>query len=164
MKTRARLEGTGAPRRAYTGPMKVLELFAGIGGCAMSGQGGAEGGAAVDQDEAARATYAIRFDHPQHPRNLHHARPEWFARFDADLWWMSPPCQPYTRRGLKRDVDDSRAQGLLSLLPRIDRCRPPFVALEKALATDGSSDVPAVGPVIPQRFEKLLFRDELLRA
>lgn len=35
---------------------------------------------------------------------------------------MSPPCQPFTRQGLKKDVEDSRSQPLmhiLTLLPQI---------------------------------------------
>eukprot|EP00388_Colpodella_angusta_P006152 GDKJ01018432.1.p1 GENE.GDKJ01018432.1~~GDKJ01018432.1.p1 ORF type:complete len:429 (-),score=77.37 GDKJ01018432.1:50-1204(-) len=34
----------------------------------------------------------------------------------ADLWLMSPPCQPYTRAGLKNDEKDRRSSGLLSLI------------------------------------------------
>ncbi|PHJ25430.1 dna methyltransferase, partial [Cystoisospora suis] len=34
----------------------------------------------------------------------------------ADVWLLSPPCQPYTRGGKRLDVSDSRAAGLLHLL------------------------------------------------
>ena len=36
--------------------------------------------------------------------------------FAADLWLLAPPCQPYTRRGLKRDAKDPRAASFLHLL------------------------------------------------
>lgn len=36
----------------------------------------------------------------------------------ADLWTLSPPCQPYTRQGLKKDASDGRAASFLSILQR----------------------------------------------
>ncbi len=50
-------------------------------------------------------------------------------KYAADLWVLSPPCQPFTRQGLKKDVQDFRAapfQALLGRLPlmkRPPRCR-----------------------------------------
>ena len=41
------------------------------------------------------------------------------ARLDkwgADLWLLSPPCQPYTRRGLQKQSGDARATSFLSIL------------------------------------------------
>ena len=38
------------------------------------------------------------------------ARAEELAAFGADLWWLSPPCQPYSVRGRGRDLDDPRAR------------------------------------------------------
>lgn len=37
----------------------------------------------------------------------------------ADIWLLAPPCQPYTRRGLKRGSSDGRAGSFLKLLQRI---------------------------------------------
>ena len=34
----------------------------------------------------------------------------------AELWMLAPPCQPYTRRGLKQDADDGRARSFLKIL------------------------------------------------
>ena len=56
-----------------------------------------------------------------------------FQQWAADLWWMSPPCQPYTRRGCRRDTADPRAQSLLALLEHIKRFRPAYVALENVV-------------------------------
>ena len=39
--------------------------------------------------------------------------------YQADLWLLAPPCQPYTRQGLRKDSGDNRAQSFLSIL---DRC------------------------------------------
>ncbi len=43
---------------------------------------------------------------------------------------MSPPCQPYTFRGGRHDVADSRAQSLLRLIDLIASCGPEFLLLE----------------------------------
>jgi tRNA (cytosine38-C5)-methyltransferase len=37
----------------------------------------------------------------------------------AQLWMLAPPCQPYTRRGLRKDADDARAASFLILLRRL---------------------------------------------
>ena len=36
--------------------------------------------------------------------------------FGADVWTMSPPCQPYTRQGKQEESRDARAQSFLNLL------------------------------------------------
>ena len=48
----------------------------------------------------------------------------------ADFWWLSPPCQPFTVRGQRKDIDDPRCKALLRLLPAITDLRPPALALE----------------------------------
>ncbi len=50
--------------------------------------------------------------------------------FAADMWWLSPPCQPYSRRGHQRDIDDPRARSLLHIIQQIERVRPHTLALE----------------------------------
>eukprot|EP00438_Fugacium_kawagutii_P036545 Skav231225 [mRNA] locus=scaffold813:188111:190842:+ [translate_table: standard] len=56
------------------------------------------------------------------------------AAFDgADLWLMSPPCQPFTRTGHRRDVLDPRCRALLRLvdaLPHLEA--PPKVRPKRA--------------------------------
>lgn len=118
--------------------MRVLELFSGIGGCATAVDGIAEVVLAVDQDAAARATYSLRFDHPTSPRNLHHARPDWLAAVDAELWWMSPPCQPYTVRGKRQDLADRRSEALVRVIDAIAAAGPRHVALENVPGFEGS--------------------------
>ena len=120
-------------------PLTVLELFAGIGGLAFALGERARVLLAVDQDEAARTTYARH--HPGTPLgrlNLHHAKPDWFAKTQADLWWMSPPCQPYTIRGHQRDLEDRRSQAFLRVCEAIRSIRPPAIALENVPWFEGS--------------------------
>eukprot|EP00929_Paragymnodinium_shiwhaense_P065759 TRINITY_DN32946_c2_g1_i3.p1 TRINITY_DN32946_c2_g1~~TRINITY_DN32946_c2_g1_i3.p1 ORF type:complete len:447 (+),score=81.88 TRINITY_DN32946_c2_g1_i3:161-1501(+) len=58
----------------------------------------------------------------------------------ADLWLLSPPCQPYTRVGKKLDVQDKRAAPLLHLievLPELER-PPEAIFLENVVGFDRS--------------------------
>jgi DNA (cytosine-5)-methyltransferase 1 len=121
------------------GAMRVLELFSGLGGCAAALDGRAQVVAAVDQDAAAREVYALRYDHPLVNRNLHHVAPEWFAQFEADFWWMSPPCQPYTIRGSQKDLDDRRSLAFQRVAAGIAHVRPEVVAMENVPWFEGSA-------------------------
>jgi len=117
--------------------LRVLELFAGIGGAAAAVGGRARVVAAVDVDPWARAVYSAWFpDHPWLARNLAHPR----ARLpEAELWWLSPPCQPYTVRGERRDADDPRAAPLHALIGRIAAGEgPAALALENVPGFAGS--------------------------
>jgi site-specific DNA-cytosine methylase len=109
-------------------PLAILELFCGIGGCAAAVEGCARIAAAVDQNRRALATYEHNFEHLTLPRTVESAPRELFAA--ADLWWLSPPCQPYTRRGAGRDLADPRAASFPVLLKRIREHRPRYLALE----------------------------------
>ena len=111
-------------------PLRVVELFCGVGGCAAALEGSARVVAAYDQNLAALEVYRHNFGHPTHPRNLETVPEEELAALKADLWWLSPPCQPYTRRGLGRDLEDPRAGSLRILIERIAQVRPPRLALE----------------------------------
>ncbi len=118
--------------------LRVLELFAGIGGAATALGAAARVVLAVDQDAAARATYARRFGSAPVPRNLHHVKPAFFDGLDADLWWMSPPCQPYTIRGHQRDLEDRRSQAFVRICAALDVHRPRFMGLENVPWFQGS--------------------------
>jgi len=111
--------------------MRALELFSGIGGFAAAVAGRAEVVAAYDQSGDARATYALNFPGARLvARNLDRVSADELARHRADLWWLSPPCEPYTLRGARRDLDDTRARSLLVLLEILTLLRPRHVALE----------------------------------
>lgn len=117
----------------YPGPggrVRVLELFSGIGGAAAGLPAGAQVVAAVDHDRAAVETYQGWLPHPVVVKNLEFVKPEWFAAFDATLWWMSPPCQPHGIRGQQRDLDDPRSRAFVSVVRAIAAVRPRAVALE----------------------------------
>ena len=60
------------------------------------------------------------------------------ASEDLDMWWMSPPCQPYTRRGLQLGSKDSRSLALARLIELIPSAEPRFIGLENVPAFEGS--------------------------
>jgi len=91
--------------------LRVLELFCGIGGCAAALGIRAAIVAALDVNRQALAVYTHNYPHLALAKDLTTLSAEAFARWAADLWWLSPPCQPYTRRGLQRDIEDPRAAG-----------------------------------------------------
>jgi site-specific DNA-cytosine methylase len=115
--------------------VRVLELYAGIGGVAASG---ADVVAAIDHDVYAHTTYTANFDHPAHRINLVSIRADRLAAFDADLWWMSPPCQPFTVRGARRDVADRRCESFLALLEHVRTLRPRHLVVENVPGFAGS--------------------------
>jgi DNA (cytosine-5)-methyltransferase 1 len=125
-------------RRDRGAPLRVLELFCGIGGCAAALDRRAHVVAAVDQNRQALRVYSANFPHPVHPLAVESIPDRSWQAWDADLWWMSPPCRPFTARGRQRDLDDPRARGLAAVLERVDSVRPPYVALENVAGFAGS--------------------------
>jgi tRNA (cytosine38-C5)-methyltransferase len=112
--------------------VRVLELFAGIGGCAqaLSRDPDVEVVAAIDHDLRAAAVYRANHRHPVHVRNLVSVKAPFIAGFEADLWWMSPPCAPHTIRGAQSDLEDRRSEGFLRVVALLEALRPRWVALE----------------------------------
>ena len=55
-----------------------------------------------------------------------------------DMWWMSPPCQPYTTRGSQRGALDSRSQALARLIQLLPHELPRLIGLENVPAFEGS--------------------------
>jgi site-specific DNA-cytosine methylase len=92
----------------------------------------------VDHDRSVLATYAQNHAHPILVKNLNDVRTSFFAPFHADLWWMSPPCQPHTVRGLRRDLDDPRARSFVSVVRAIGEIQPSAIGLENVPGFAGS--------------------------
>ena len=116
--------------------MKILELFAGIGGVAEAIRGLPrwEIVEAIDIDQSAAAVYRAN-----HPGRYRIATLESMVDLpDADLWWLSPPCQPYTRRGRGSGAEDPRSAALTHLIDQIADRRPPRVVLENVPEFEGS--------------------------
>ena len=61
-------------------------------------------------------------------------------RFNADVWLLSPPCQPHTRQGMKLDCSDTRSDGLLHLISLLQVIKniPKFILLENVEGFESS--------------------------
>lgn len=118
--------------------IRCLEFFAGIGGFATAAARVWSAETlevlALDIDQDARRVYALNHAHRYLTCEIQSLDPQILKSFSADLWWLSPPCQPYTRRGQGRDIDDPRSQSLLCLIEQIRMLRPKHVALENVAA------------------------------
>jgi DNA (cytosine-5)-methyltransferase 1 len=94
--------------------------------------------AAVDINQVALSVYRHNFSHPVQVRAIESLPTDVCRQAAADLWWLSPPCQPYTVRGRRLDVHDPRAESLLTVIERIAEIRPRYVALENVPGFSGS--------------------------
>lgn len=111
--------------------MRCLELYCGIGGFAVAAQRlGWDVEVAIDIDQRAAEIYRRNFEHTHAIRTIESLSARWLAEVGAELWWMSPPCQPFTRRGRHRDDQDPRTHSFLHLLQCLEDAGPSHLALE----------------------------------
>lgn len=103
-----------------------IEFYCGIGGFAAAVEqyhcDSLRVIAAIDIDCGALEVYRGNF--PTHLAIAAEIASFPIDKYPADLWWMSPPCLPFTRKGKQRDWDDPRAGSLISLINRLDGDSP----------------------------------------
>lgn len=117
--------------------LTALELFSGIGAFAAGvADRPVRVRAAFDQSEAANRTYALNHGLAPIARNLDAVDAADLPA--ADLWWLSPPCTPYSVRGNRRDDEDPRAESLLNLIALLGAAKPRAVLLENVAGFVGS--------------------------
>jgi tRNA (cytosine38-C5)-methyltransferase len=123
----------------------VLELFAGIGGMRQAFSQLPTGGTrfiAVECSEPCRKTYRHNFADAPIDKMIERLSREWLDSVAADVWTMSPPCQPFTTSLDARNLDDDdpRCAALIhlcSILPQL--ARPPrHILLENVKGFLGS--------------------------
>jgi DNA (cytosine-5)-methyltransferase 1/tRNA (cytosine38-C5)-methyltransferase len=117
---------------------EFVEIFCGIGGLAYATREWASIYAAIDINRNALEIYRLNFPHPVICKTIESLSPVDTEDWADKSWWMSPPCQPYTRRGQQRDMDDPRSQAFLNVLELIKVHRPPAIALENVPEFAGS--------------------------
>jgi len=108
---------------------KAIEFFSGIGAfaqAALSNQ--VDVIAAFDQSQFANQAYEKNYGLKPNSRNLDSIPLRLIPQ--ADLWWLSPPCTPYSRRGRQRDVEDARAKSFLHLIECLKVLTPDVVLIE----------------------------------
>lgn len=109
---------------------KILELYGGIGGCAAAVEPHGCQVTSVEINQKALQVYRLNFSHACKVRSIESVSTDELAEEKADLWWLSPPCQPHTIRGRLRDAHDSRSLSFLTLTEQIRKIRPRYIALE----------------------------------
>ncbi|KAL1453408.1 hypothetical protein WDU94_007548 [Cyamophila willieti] len=66
---------------------------------------------AADINPSANVVYKTNFPNTKlMAHNIQNMKVEQVINLQPDIILMSPPCQPFTRTGLKKDVHDPRAQ------------------------------------------------------
>lgn len=119
--------------------MRALELYAGIGGFSAASAGfDIEVIGAADASQHALEVLHHNFGHPTHQISLMGDVSAKLDGLEADLWWMSPPCTPHTRRGLKKDLEDPRAATFEATLSALESLRPALVGFENVEGFVGS--------------------------
>lgn len=115
--------------------IRAVEFFAGVGGFATAATRvwNMLNVLPIEIDQSAKRLYELNHSHTVMTREIESLSAETLAAFAAELWWLSPPCQPYSRRGLQRDIDDPRAASLLHLMHLIEEVRPKCIALENVV-------------------------------
>ena len=121
--------------------INVLELFSGIGGfhCALK-ELQSESlaldfsvNAAVDINEIANRVYQQNFPSTcVISKSVETISDKFLSKLDINLLVMSPPCQPFTRVGLKLDVADYRCEGLCHVIRCLELgvISPKWILLE----------------------------------
>lgn len=104
-------------------------MFSGIGAFAEAARSyDIQIQAAFDQNERANAAYAYNFESPVRSTNLDSIKIEQIP--NVDLWWMSPPCTPYSVRGKQQDLSDKRAASFKNLIAIAKIKKPQLIMIE----------------------------------
>lgn len=110
-------------------PIRALEFYSGIGAFSQAAKHhGIEVVAAFDQSQWANQVYQLNNRHKPSSRNLDSISIKDIP--EADLWWLSPPCTPYSRRGEQKDMSDPRAKSFLHLIEFMVQKQPATILLE----------------------------------
>jgi DNA (cytosine-5)-methyltransferase 1/tRNA (cytosine38-C5)-methyltransferase len=111
--------------------IKAVEFFSGIGAFSEAiklGGHNIEVVQAFDQSAVANAAYALNHGLVPCAKSIEALKVHDIA--GGDLWWLSPPCQPYSRRGKQKDLDDARAQSFIHIMGLVEKLQPSSLIVE----------------------------------
>jgi site-specific DNA-cytosine methylase len=92
--------------------------------------------AALDVNEVANHCYKANFPNvPVLNTSIDHLTLSQLNSFQANVWFLSPPCQPFARGGKALDHVDTRSRGILHLIELLGQLEAPpqFIFLENVL-------------------------------
>ena len=117
-------------------PLRVMEFYAGVGGthyALLAAGANFEIVASVDINTNTNCVYGHNFlSTPHLNRNICGMTAAEMDSFKPDVFTMSPPCQPFTRQGHRRDNLDRRTDSFLHLMQILTEmhCPPIYLLLE----------------------------------
>lgn len=126
-------------------PLRVMEFYAGVGGFhwALNKAGiNAEIVASIDINTNTNAVYAHNFPTTPHlNRNICGMTAKEVDNFKPDVFVFSPPCQPFTRQGLRRDNQDRRTDSFFQLMTILGEmeCPPSYLLMENVQGFETSN-------------------------
>ncbi len=113
--------------------LRAIEFFSGIGAFSQAARNSSVAViAAFDQSEAANETFALNYQLRPKSKNLDSISEQEIE--SADIWWMSPPCTPFSVRGKQLDQHDARAKSFLNLIEKIPKKMPQAILIENVAA------------------------------
>ncbi|XP_076881377.1 tRNA (cytosine(38)-C(5))-methyltransferase 2 isoform X2 [Bidens hawaiensis] len=123
---------------------RVLEFYSGIGGMrysVMKAGLNAKMVEAFDINDLANDVYAHNFGHRPFQGNIQTLTAADLDRYRANVWFLSPPCQPYTRQGLQKQSADARASSFINILEIIPQMmQPPLMIFVENVVGFETSD------------------------
>lgn len=118
-------------------PIRAAEFFCGIGGFSACLPADSVS-VAVDINQTALDVFRQNFSHQVINKTIESLSIDEVDSWQVCLWWMSPPCQPFTRRGKRLDLEDPRSAGFLRLMELFEELRPLHLAMENVPEFGGS--------------------------
>ncbi|KAK3271196.1 C-5 cytosine-specific DNA methylase, variant 2 [Cymbomonas tetramitiformis] len=125
-------------------PIRALEFYSGIGAMRYALQSVCQNSTVLnsfDINEVANNVYTHNFGDKPVQENLGAMKCARLDKYNANLWLLSPPCQPYTRNGNMKHEEDARSSSfihLLSLLPSL-KVPPTYFFLENVVGFETSN-------------------------
>jgi len=128
--------------------IKAIEFYSGIGGMGLALERSNVDGVvvrAIDVDQSACQVYAANHPGVVTKVDIATLAPDSSLIEDADLWLLSPPCQPYTVLSSQKDSLDPRAQSFLHLIRNVlpglvaREAHPRYLIVENVAAFETSN-------------------------
>ncbi|XP_019543074.3 tRNA (cytosine(38)-C(5))-methyltransferase [Aedes albopictus] len=129
------MSATDGSQCSQTPEYHVLELFSGIGGMHYAIERSGKPYkvvSAIDINPVANTIYNHNFgENKASNSNILSLTPDRIQKLGVNVILMSPPCQPFTRNGNFKDVDDRRADPFVHLCDLLDKIPTvQFILLE----------------------------------
>lgn len=108
---------------------------------------------AIDIDRDCAAVYGHNFQTPVDCRSIESMNLQAVASTGPQTWWLSPPCQPYCRRGRGIPLEDRRCDAIRAITAFLSTCEslPTALALENVPEFAPSQDAANLIEVLRRR-------------